>query len=123
LGSFALTAFLLAAIGIHGLLSFAVSSRTREIGVRMALGAGRSDILKMIVGEAVILASVGMLLGVGLAYGAGRELQSLLAGLRPDDLASFACAVTLCLVMTVAGSLLPAFRAIRIDPTQAIRID
>jgi predicted permease len=123
LGSFALIAFLLAAIGIHGLLSSVVSSRRQEIGVRMALGATPGNILGMIVRDGAVLAAVGIVLGIALAYIAGRELQALLAGVLPGDLASFVTATALCLVMTLTGSLVPALRAVRIDPTTAIRID
>jgi predicted permease len=123
LGAFAAIAFVLAAIGIHGVLAFAVSNRTQEIGVRMALGAGSGDILSMILGEGTVLAAVGIAIGVGLAYGAGRLLQSLLAGVAPGDAATFAAAVGLCLFMTLAGSFAPAVRAVRIDPVSAIRTE
>jgi predicted permease len=121
LSAFAAIAFLLAAIGIHGLLSFAVSSRTQEIGVRMALGAQGRDILGMILRDGLILALAGIAIGAGLAYGAGIGLQSLLAGVRPGDVTTFAAAIGLCLLMTLAGSLLPAMRAVRIDPATAVR--
>jgi predicted permease len=123
LGAFALVAFLLAAIGIHGLLSFAVSNRTQEIGVRIALGAQRSDILGMVMRDGIVLAAIGIVVGVAFAYGAGLELQSLLAGVHPGDAPTFLSAVVLCLVMTMAGSLIPALRAVRVDPTTAIRTE
>jgi len=123
LGAFALIAFLLAAIGIHGLLSSVVGSRTQEIGVRMALGATPADVLGMIMRDGCALAVAGIVAGIGLAYAAGKELQSLLAGLRPTDLATYGAAIGLCLMMTLIGSLLPALRAVRIDPTEAIRIE
>jgi len=123
LGAFALVAFLLAAIGIHGLLAFAVSSRSQEIGVRMALGARPGDILSMILREGLLLAAAGIVIGAGLAYGAGRAMQSLLAGVDPADFETFSAAVVLALVMTLAGSLLPAVRAVRIDPLNALRAD
>jgi len=121
LGGFAGIAFLLAAIGIHGLLAYAVSQRTQEIGVRMALGATRSNILRLIVGDALILATVGIVAGAAVAYGAGLELQSLLAGLSPRDLDAFSAGILLSLLMTIAGSILPAMRAVRVDPATALR--
>jgi predicted permease len=123
LGSFALIAFVLAAIGIHGLLSFAVSSRTQEIGVRMALGASSGDILRMILNDAALLAAIGIAIGGVCAYAAGRQLQALLAGVNPGDPATFLGAIGLCAVMTMAGSLLPAARAIRLDAAKAIRTE
>ncbi len=123
LGCFALIAFLLAAIGIHGLLSFAVANRTQEIGVRMALGARSADILGMTLRDGFVLAGIGTIVGAALAYAAGRALQSLLAGIQPGDLATFAAAIAAAVVMTIAGSLLPAMRAIRVDPVTAIRAE
>jgi hypothetical protein len=123
LGAFGAIAFLLAAVGIHSLLAFAVSSRTQEIGVRMALGAQYTDIVNMTVGEGFKLAAVGIVAGIALAYGAGRLLQSLLAGVKPWDLGAFSAAVVLSVVMTLAGSLLPAIRAVRVDPTTAMRAE
>ncbi|MBZ5602924.1 MAG: ABC transporter permease [Acidobacteriia bacterium] len=121
LGSFAAIAFLLAAIGIHGVLSFAVSNRTQEIGVRMALGAGRGNILSLILRDGVILAALGIAAGVALAFGAATAMRALLAGVEPADPATFASAIALCFTMTLFGSLLPALRAVRVDPVTAIR--
>jgi putative ABC transport system permease protein len=121
LGAFAAIAFLLAGVGIHGLLSFAVSRRKQEIGVRIALGAQPGEIVKMIVRQGAWLACAGVVPGIVLAYAAGRALEGLLAGVRPGDALTFAGAVGLCVLMTVLGSLVPALRAVRIDPIAAIR--
>jgi putative ABC transport system permease protein len=121
LGAFAAIAFLLAGVGIHGLLSFAVSRRTQEIGVRIALGAQPGEIVKMILRQGGLLAVAGVLPGIALAYAAGRAMEGLLAGVQPGDAPTFASAIGLCLLMTVLGSLLPALRAVRIDPITAIR--
>jgi ABC-type antimicrobial peptide transport system permease subunit len=123
LGGFAMLASILAAIGIHGMLAFAVSSRAREIGVRMALGASTRDIVSAIVGRGMLATSIGIVIGVGLAAGAGRALQALLAGVAPTDRLTFAVAVGLCVAMAIAGSLIPALRALRVDPIRAIRAD
>jgi putative ABC transport system permease protein len=123
LGGFAAIAFLLASLGIHGLLAYAVSQRTPEIGVRMALGATRGNILRLIVGDAVILAIVGITAGSAAAYASGLGLRSVLAGLRPNDLDAFAAGMLLSLVMTIGGSFLPALRAVRVDPATALRAE
>lgn len=123
LGSFAAVAVLLAGIGLHGLLALAVSSRTQELGVRIALGAQRGDILKLVLRQGLLLAAAGTAAGVVLAYAAGRALEALLAGISPRDGATFLGAVALAIAMTVAGSLLPALRAIRVDPLDAIRAE
>jgi ABC-type antimicrobial peptide transport system permease subunit len=123
LGAFAAAAFLLAAIGIHGLLAFTVSARAREIGVRIALGAKSGDILRMVMGRSALLAGIGVAIGVAFAYAAGRSMQAMLAGVDPLDLTVFGAAVLLALVMTLAGSLLPALRAVRIDPLTATRAE
>jgi ABC-type antimicrobial peptide transport system permease subunit len=123
LAAFAAIAFVLAAIGIHGLLSFAVSQRTPEIGVRIALGARAGDILSMVVGRFLVLASVGVVVGVFLAYLAGRGMEALLAGVKPADLPTLAAAVTLAFLMTVIGSVAPILRAIRVNPITALRAE
>jgi predicted permease len=123
LAGFAFVAFLLAAIGIHGVLSFAVSQRTPEIGVRIALGAQRRDILTMVLRQGVLLVGAGLLPGLALAYAAGRSLQSLLIGVTPADTVTFATVIGLTLLMTLAGTLLPTLRALRVDPIKAIRAE
>jgi putative ABC transport system permease protein len=121
LSAFALIAFVLAGIGIHGLLSFSVSQRAQEIGVRMALGAQSGDILSMVVGRSVRLAAIGVIVGVALAYIAGRQMEALLAGVKPADAITLAAAVSLSVVMTIMGSVLPTLRALRVNPISAIR--
>ena len=121
--AFAAIAFVLAAIGIHGLLAFAVSQRTQEIGVRMALGARPGDIVSMVLKRAGMLAGAGVLVGVALAYAAGRSMQALLAGVAPADMLTLGAAVVLALAMTIAGSILPTIRAVRVDPMLAMRTE
>jgi predicted permease len=121
LAIFAGVAFLLAGVGIYGLLSFAVSQRDREIGVRMALGAQAKDIFRMVLKQAVALSIVGIVPGVLLAYASGRAMEALLAGITPRDPMTFGVATIVCLVMTLAGAFLPALRASMIDPVNVMR--
>jgi predicted permease len=123
LGAFAAIAFLLAGIGIHGLLAFAVSQRAREIGVRRALGAPAGEIVKMVARQGLLTAAAGVAAGLVLAYAAGRSMQALLAGVEPGDAATFAAAAVLCLLMTLSGTLVPALRALRVDPLTVIRAE
>lgn len=119
--AFAAIAFFLAAIGIHGLLSFSVSSRQHEIGVRIALGAQRGDIVRMVMKQGIVLAAAGVVPGLFIAYLAGRSMQALLAGVEPADVTTFAAAGVLCVVMTMIGTLVPTLRAVRVDPATAFR--
>jgi putative ABC transport system permease protein len=123
LGAFAAVAVLLAGIGIHGLLAFTVSARTREIGVRLALGATTKDILGLVVGQGLLLAAIGVGLGVALALGAGQGLEAVLAGVSPRDLGVFAIAGAVALATALGGGLVPAVRALRVDPLTAIRAE
>jgi predicted permease len=123
LGAFAAIAIFLAGMGIHGLLSFAVSRRTQEIGVRIALGAQSRDILAMVLRESFLLAAAGVLLGAVIGYVTGRAMESLLAGVTPADSITFSIAIALSVLMTMLGSFLPAIRAVRVDPTTAIRME
>ena len=95
LGGFALVAFLLAAIGIHGLLAFTVSSRSREIGVRIALGAKARDVAWMVIRRSAVLAVIGVMVGAAVAYAAGRSMQALLFGVSPADLTVLSAAMAL----------------------------
>lgn len=123
LGVFAFVAFLLAGVGIHGLLSFAVSQRTQEIGVRIALGAQRSNIMKLVLGRSAILAGIGIAAGLALAYESGRWMESLLAGVKPDDPPTFVIAIALSMLMALLGSLSPTIRALQVDPLSSIRTE
>jgi len=121
LAVFAALSLLLAGLGVHGLLSFAVSQRIPEIGVRIALGASTRRILVMVVRDGVRLASIGCFLGLLFGYAAGRSMESVLAGIQPADFPTFFSAVLLVFLTTVTGSFLPAVRAIRVNPTMTIR--
>ena len=123
LSAFALIAFVLAAVGIHGLLSFAVSQRTQEIGVRIALGAQSIDILSMVMRRTLLLAVAGVVPGLALAYWAGLGMRALLAGVAPADAITLGAAVTLAMLMTLLGSLVPTMRALRVDPITALRAE
>jgi putative ABC transport system permease protein len=116
-------ALMLAGVGLHGLLSFTVSSRTREIGVRVALGAESGRIVRMIAREGILLALGGLIPGVALALWAGRAMQALLAGVKPDDPVTFSVAIGLCAATALFGSLRPALRASRVDPATALRAE
>ena len=123
LGAFAAMAFLLAAAGIHSLLAFAVSTRTQEIGIRVALGARPGAIAGMLLRDGVRLAAIGVAAGGLAGYGAGRLLESVLAGVKPGDPEVFGAAGLVAAAMVVLGSLWPAVRALRVDPAAAIRAD
>jgi putative ABC transport system permease protein len=123
LGVLAAIALLLAGVGLHGLLSFTVSNRTREIGVRVALGAESSRIVRMVAREGVVLALGGLIPGVALAFWAGRAMQALLAGVKPNDPLTFAVAIALCGATVLFGCLRPAIRASRVDPAMALRAE
>ena len=121
LGAFAAIAFLLAAIGIHGLLSFTVSSRLQEVGVRVALGAARGGILRMFLNQGLALGLAGVAIAAPLAYLAARTMKALLFGVEPGDPLIYLAAAALAVVMTLAGSLRPAIRAATIDPALSLR--
>jgi predicted permease len=123
LSAFALIAFVLAAVGIHGLLSFAVSQRVPEIGVRLALGAQPSDIVAIVLRRCVMLGLGGVVPGIAIAYAAGRGMEALLAGVKPSDAPTFAGAVSVSVLMTVLGGLAPTLRALRVDPIIALRTE
>jgi putative ABC transport system permease protein len=121
IGVFAALALLLAGIGIHGLLSFSVGQRSAEFGLRIALGAPSGEILRIVLREGILLAGIGAVFGLILSYAAGRSIQTLLAGVSPLDAATLAVAAVVACAMTLSGSLIPAIRAMRTDPTTIIR--
>jgi putative ABC transport system permease protein len=123
LGLFATLALVLAALGIYGVMSQGVQQRTREIGVRIALGAARGDILRLIIGRVIGIALAGIAIGILIAVPATRLLATLLYEVRPGDPAVFASlALTLLLVALLAGYL-PARRATRVDPLTTLRTE
>jgi predicted permease len=121
LGSFAGIALLLAAIGIYGLIAYSVAQRTHEIGVRMALGAERVDVLRMVVRQGLSLAAAGIVLGLGGAFGMTRLLNSMLFGISVTDALTFAAAAFGMLLVVLLATSLPALRATRISPILALR--
>jgi predicted permease len=123
LSAFAAIAFLLAAVGIHGVLSFAVSQRTSEIAVRRALGAQSSDIMFMVLSRGAVLALAGVAPGVLLAYAAGRSMEGLLSGVHPADAVTLVNAVGATVIMTLVGSAVSVRRALRVDPITALRAE
>ena len=121
LALFAGVALALAAIGVYGVISFGVSQRTREIGVRVALGASRADVTRLVVGQGLGLALAGAALGVAAALAATRVLRSLLYGVAPGDPATFAAIVALLVAAVLVASWLPARRAARVQPAEVLR--
>jgi predicted permease len=120
---FGLVAVLLACIGIYGLMSYAVLQRTNEIGIRLALGAQKVQILTLIMRQGLVLAAAGVVLGIALAYLLTRFLVSLLFGVRPFDPATFICVASLLTLVALAACYLPARRAMHVDPLVALRYD
>jgi ABC-type antimicrobial peptide transport system permease subunit len=120
-GGFAGVALVLAAIGIYGVLAYMAGQRSREIGLRMALGASRDDILKLILRKGAILAAVGVAAGVILSASAASMMGSLLYGVRPRDPAIFLAVPLLLFIVAVLASFIPAWRATSVDPLIALR--
>jgi putative ABC transport system permease protein len=123
LGIFATLAVVLAAVGIYGVMSYSVTQRSHEIGIRMALGADRSDILKMVVGNGMLLAAIGMAVGLGAAFIAARVLESLLFGVGIRDVTTFISVPLLLAAIAFLSCFIPARRATRIDPMVALRYE
>ena len=123
MSAFAALALLLSAVGLYALLSYYVSQRTQEIGVRMALGASRQRMLLLVMGEAVILVGIGTVVGIAAALGLTRLAASLLFGISATDAVSFAAAVLCLTVVALLASYVPARRATRVDPMVALRYE
>jgi predicted permease len=123
LGSFGALALLLAAVGLYGVIAYSVSLRTREVGIRMAVGADRGRIVRMVLGHGTRLAAVGIALGAVISLATARVLSSLLYGISPFDPAAYAVACGLLLAVACLANLVPALSAARIDPLRALKAE
>src|SRR4029079_88857 len=123
LSVFAVVAILLSAVGIYGLLAYTVAQRSQEIGVRLALGAEPARVGWMILGDGMRLALYGIVPGVLGAYAAARAMSTLLFGVAPSDPATFATAVGVALLTVFTGTLVPAWRAVRLTPMSVLRAE
>ena len=123
LGGFAAVALILAALGLYGVLAFAVVQRTQEIGVRMALGAERRQVLGLILRRGLLVATAGITIGLVGAFAGARYLQSMLFGVEPRDPATFIIVAVTFALAAMLASYLPARRATKVDPMVALRVD
>jgi ABC-type antimicrobial peptide transport system permease subunit len=121
LGAFAAIALALAAVGIYGVLAYLVALRTQEIGIRLAIGADRSQVLTMILGQGLKLAASGIVIGVAAAFLLTRLMQSLLYQVKPSDPVTFVAVPAALLVVSLIASYLPALRATKVSPVIALR--
>ena len=119
--AFGVLAALLAAIGLYGVMSYTVARRANEIGIRIAIGAGRMDVLRMVLREAALLTTAGVVIGAALAMAAGNAARALLFGLRPDDPTTIGIAIAILGTIGLIAGFVPARRASRLDPSVALR--
>ena len=120
-GAFGILAALLATIGLYGVIAYMVARRRNEIGVRLALGAGRARVIGMVLREAVGLLAAGLAIGTALARWATGAAEKMLFGLKPGDPATFAAAIALLAAVALIASYAPARKASRVEPMQALR--
>jgi putative ABC transport system permease protein len=118
---FAVFALFLSAVGLHGIIAFAVAQRTREFGIRLALGAGKQQILSLVAGHGLRVALGGVVLGLACAFAAGRLLSGFLYGVQATDTATFAAVTGLMMLCTAVATLGPAVRAMKVDPIRTLR--
>jgi putative ABC transport system permease protein len=123
IGTFAIVGLLLAAMGVYGIMSYLVTQRTHEIGVRMALGAKRSDVRRLIMGQALLLSLTGVVIGLAGAFVLSRLMTNLLYGIDSLDVSTFITIPLVLIGVTTIASYLPARRATRIAPTTALRFE
>src|SRR5262249_15749351 len=120
-GTIGIVGLLLASVGVYGVLSYSVTQRTQEIGVRIALGACRRDVVRLIVGQGLVLATIGVVIGLGLAASGTPFARSLLYNVSPFDPFSFGSVSAFLVSVAFVASSLPALRATRVDPIVALR--
>ena len=123
LGVFASTALILAVVGIYGVIAYSVAQRTQELGIRMALGAAKSDVLRLVIGHGLLLTLSGVAIGVIASVALTRVLSSMLYKTSATDPIIFSSSAALFFVVALIASYLPARRATRIDPTDALRYE
>jgi putative ABC transport system permease protein len=123
LGIFAAVALVLAAVGIYGVMSYSVTARTQEMGVRLAVGAQRKDVMWLVLRQVLRLSVTGLALGVGLLLVAGRALEQLLYGVAPADPMTIGGVTLVLASVALVAAWVPAWRASRIDPIQALRYE
>jgi ABC-type antimicrobial peptide transport system permease subunit len=123
LGVFAAVALVIAVLGVFGVLSFLVTQRTREMGIRIALGAQPADVSRLVVRRGLLLAIVGIVIGIGGAFALTRFMQSLLYGVTATDPLTYGAVIALLAGAALLASYLPARRATRVDPILALRAD
>jgi len=122
-GGFGIAALVLAASGIFAVLAYAITNRTREFGIRIALGAQRGNVMSMVVREGLVYPAVGLVLGIAVSLAAGRLLQASLYEVSPVEPRVFLTTTALLLATAVVASLVPAWRATRVDPVVALRAE
>src|SRR6476619_2495774 len=122
-GAFGLLALVLAAIGVYGVTSYTTNQRTHEIGIRLALGASRADVLRLILGRGIVLTLLGLVIGLGMSFGVTRFLKALLLGVSSTDALTFVAVALLLGVVVLVACVIPARRAMRVDPMQALRYE
>jgi len=123
LGGFGLLALLLASVGLYGVMAFSVNRRTHEIGIRVALGADSRDVLKLVLGEGMLLVMAGLAVGLGLSFWATRFISSMLYSVSATDWVTFTGIAALLTVVALAACYLPARRATKVDPMIALRYE
>jgi len=122
-GAFASLALLLCAIGIYGTIAYSVSQRTRELGLRLALGATRGKLLELIMKEGMLLVAIGIAIGLALSFMVSRMISGMLFGITALDPVTFILASTILFIIAAAACFFPALRSSRMDPLEALRVE